>query len=254
MLFIRTEMEDGNAATCIRRGRRRRPGRPVRSAFSCASDGIEHVVFEKQTAMHVWRNERWDTFCLVTPNWQCQLPGHAYDGVDPHGFMKQRRNPRLSRRASSAKVDAPLREGVAVQTVAPRDGGGFESQTTTAEFVADSVVVASGGYTMPIVPRFAERLPRNDRSAALGALSQRRDAAAGRGAGGRLRPVRRADRGRPASRRAQGASRGRQRAALRPLLSRPRRRRLAGRHGLLRHAGRAASAAAKACATTPTIM
>ena len=37
--------------------------------------------------MHKWRDERWDNFCLVTPNWQCQLPGHAYDGADPHGFM-----------------------------------------------------------------------------------------------------------------------------------------------------------------------
>ena len=31
--------------------------------------------------------ERWDSFCLVTPNWQCQLPGHPYSGSDPDGFM-----------------------------------------------------------------------------------------------------------------------------------------------------------------------
>jgi len=46
---------------------------------------IEHVVFEKKTAMHKWRDERWDAFCLVPPNRQCQLPGHAYDGADPRG-------------------------------------------------------------------------------------------------------------------------------------------------------------------------
>ena len=49
--------------------------------------GLDHVVFEKKTTMHKWRDERWDAFCLVTPNWQCKLPGHAYDGPDPHGFM-----------------------------------------------------------------------------------------------------------------------------------------------------------------------
>ncbi len=49
--------------------------------------GISHVVFEKKTAAHKWRDERWDAFCLVTPNWQCQLPDHPYDGDDPHGFM-----------------------------------------------------------------------------------------------------------------------------------------------------------------------
>ena len=32
--------------------------------------GIDHVVFEKRHAGHAWRAERWDTFCLVTPNWR----------------------------------------------------------------------------------------------------------------------------------------------------------------------------------------
>ena len=32
--------------------------------------GIEHIVFEKKAAMHVWKEQRWDSFCLVTPNWQ----------------------------------------------------------------------------------------------------------------------------------------------------------------------------------------
>jgi putative flavoprotein involved in K+ transport len=45
------------------------------------------VVFERRTAMHVWREQRWDNFCLVTPNWQCQLPSHPYAGSDPDGFM-----------------------------------------------------------------------------------------------------------------------------------------------------------------------
>jgi putative flavoprotein involved in K+ transport len=45
--------------------------------------GIDHVVFEKERAGHAWRAERWDTFCLVTPNWQCQLPGFPYQGPTP---------------------------------------------------------------------------------------------------------------------------------------------------------------------------
>jgi putative flavoprotein involved in K+ transport len=49
--------------------------------------GIDHVVFEKRRAGHTWRAERWDTFCLVTPNWQCQLPGFPYQGPDPNGCM-----------------------------------------------------------------------------------------------------------------------------------------------------------------------
>ena len=40
-----------------------------------ASSGIDHVVLEKERAGQAWRAARWDTFCLVTPIWQCQLPG-----------------------------------------------------------------------------------------------------------------------------------------------------------------------------------
>jgi putative flavoprotein involved in K+ transport len=49
--------------------------------------GIDHIVFEKNRLAESWRSKRWETFCLVTPNWQCQLPGHPYSGADPHGFM-----------------------------------------------------------------------------------------------------------------------------------------------------------------------
>ena len=73
--------------------------RPVsRSASTSRKRGIDHVVLEKERAGHAWRAERWDTFCLVTPNWQCQLPGFPYRGPDPHGFMLRRRDRRLHRR------------------------------------------------------------------------------------------------------------------------------------------------------------
>src|SRR5260221_9282903 len=33
-------------------------------------NGISHVVLEGQRIASAWRSERWDAFCLVTPNWQ----------------------------------------------------------------------------------------------------------------------------------------------------------------------------------------
>jgi putative flavoprotein involved in K+ transport len=51
--------------------------------------GIDHVIFEKERLGESWRTKRWDSFCLVTPNWQCQLPGFHYSGNDPDGFMKK---------------------------------------------------------------------------------------------------------------------------------------------------------------------
>jgi len=121
---------------------------------------IDHVVFEKRAAMHSWRTQRWDNFCLVTPNWQCKLPGHDYRGHDPHGFMKK--DEILGYLESfKASVNAPLREGVSVQLVTPRAEGGYLVKTSEGDCTADQVTVASGGYHLPIIPRMAERLPKN---------------------------------------------------------------------------------------------
>ncbi len=124
--------------------------------------GIDHIVFEEHTAMHVWRTQRWDSFCLVTPNWQCDLPGHPYSGPDPHGFMKK--DEILAYLDGfKASVDASLREGVAVQRVVPLPARGFDVLTSAGAWTADHLVVASGGYHVPIVPRMAERLPKTIR-------------------------------------------------------------------------------------------
>ncbi len=120
--------------------------------------GIAHLVFEKHTAAHTWATQRWDTFCLVTPNWQCDLPGHRYDGPDPDGFMRKDEIVAYLE-AFVAKVRPPIREGVAVTRVARRDDGLFAVQTSEGDYTADEIVVASGGYHTPIIPRLAERLP-----------------------------------------------------------------------------------------------
>jgi putative flavoprotein involved in K+ transport len=120
--------------------------------------GIEHLVLEKHRALHTWSTRRWDSFCLVTPNWQCQLPGHPYDGGDPDGFMVKREILDYLDEFA-AKVNAPLRENVEVQRVRPADDGGFDITTSDGKLTAAQVVVASGAYQEPIIPRLAERLP-----------------------------------------------------------------------------------------------
>ncbi|WP_404980166.1 MULTISPECIES: MSMEG_0569 family flavin-dependent oxidoreductase [unclassified Caballeronia] len=121
---------------------------------------IDHLVIEKHTLTHTWRTQRWDTFCLVTPNWQCALPGHPYTGDDPHGFMKKDEIIAYLD-GFIAKVNAPVQENTAVTRI-KRDGNGrYDVQTTRGAFTADQIVVASGGYHEPIVPRLAERLPAN---------------------------------------------------------------------------------------------
>ncbi|PPJ31693.1 MSMEG_0569 family flavin-dependent oxidoreductase [Nocardia nova] len=120
--------------------------------------GIDHLVLERDTIAHEWRDTRWDNFTLVTPNWQCVLPGYRYNGPQPHGFMK-RDEVYAWVRGYADTFDPPVREGVAVTAMSVAAGGGFDIETTGGPVHSDQVVVAVGGYHIPTVPRFAERLP-----------------------------------------------------------------------------------------------
>lgn len=120
--------------------------------------GIDHIVFEKKRAANAWRSERWDSFCLVTPNWQCQLPGFPYCGPDPHGFML--RDEIVAYLDDFvASFHPPLLEGVVVQHLRSDSQHGFLLDTTEGVHFADQVVIATGGYQAPIVPRCSERFP-----------------------------------------------------------------------------------------------
>lgn len=120
--------------------------------------GIDHVVLEKNRVAHSWRSQRWDAFCLVTPNWQCQLPGFPYPGNDPHGFMP--RDEIVAYVESFARLSgAKVKEGVAVTRVASDDADGFVVETSDGAMTADAVVLAVGGYHVANIPRIAERIP-----------------------------------------------------------------------------------------------
>jgi putative flavoprotein involved in K+ transport len=120
--------------------------------------GIEHVVLERDRVAHEWADRRWDTFCLVTPNWQCQLPGFGYPGDDPHGFMVRDQIVDYLR-AYASSFDAPVHEGVTATRLRRLRGGAFEIVTDAGTLTAGQVVLATGPYQVPRIPRLAERLP-----------------------------------------------------------------------------------------------
>jgi putative flavoprotein involved in K+ transport len=124
-----------------------------------AARGIDHVVLERDRIGHEWRDRRWDTFCLVTPNWQCQLPGFPYRGPDPEGFMGRVEIVSYIEEYARA-FDLPVVEGVSATRlrVAPR---GFAISTTAGDLTADQVVLATGPYQVSLIPRMAERLPES---------------------------------------------------------------------------------------------
>ena len=118
--------------------------------------GIDHVVLERGRIGQAWR-DRWDSFCLVTPNWSVRLPGGAHDGDDPDGFMPRDRIVAHLLRYATAS-GAPVREGVEVRTI-DREPGGFVARTSTGDIRATRVVLCTGAFQRAHRPAGADTLP-----------------------------------------------------------------------------------------------
>ena len=119
---------------------------------------LDHIVFEKNQIANAWRSQRWDSFCLVTPNWQCQLPGYPYKGKEPEGFIKKDEIVAYIENYARS-FNPPIKEGVEVLNLRRGDRGIFEVTTSIGDYTADQVVVAAGAYHQPKIPKISERLP-----------------------------------------------------------------------------------------------
>lgn len=124
-------------------------------SYCLRKKNIDHLVLEKseQVASN-WRHQRWDSFCLVTPNWQCQLPGYPYPGDDPHGFMvKEEIIAYLE--AYAASFSPPIQFASPVRSLKKVDEL-FEVRTVSACYKACQVIIACGSYHRPFIPELAE--------------------------------------------------------------------------------------------------
>ena len=97
-----------------------------------------------------WR-DRWDSFCLVTPNWYVQLPGGEYAGEDPDGFMSRDEVvAHLERYAHG--FGAPILDQIDVTALRSDPGGGFVVDTSEGQMRTDAVVLATGAFQRPHRP------------------------------------------------------------------------------------------------------
>ena len=127
------------------------------ASYELTQRGVEHIVLEKERIGAGWAN-RWESFCLVTPNWSVRLPGFHYDGDDPDGFMPRDEIVAFLEQYA-ASFDAPVQLGVHVSGVSKR-GDGFEVAVDGGEgFLARNLIVSTGAYQKPFVPKGGETLP-----------------------------------------------------------------------------------------------
>ena len=132
------------------------------TSFHLKQLGREHVVFEQaEKAGNAWRNDRWDSFTFVTPNWSILLPGAHYDGNDPDGFLKKAEIVAYFEQYVE-KFDLPVRYNTTVVEVAPlENGNGYQVKTSGGNYQARNVVVATGTFQKPKIPAFSADIPAN---------------------------------------------------------------------------------------------
>ena len=121
------------------------------TSYFLKQQGREHIVLEAaEKPAHAWRNDRWDSFTFVTPNWSFRLPGAEYNGPDPDGFMcRNEIVERFERYIDDYQL--PLQLGVRALAVEPSNTS-YHVKTDQGDWEAANVVIATGLYQKPKVP------------------------------------------------------------------------------------------------------
>ena len=118
-----------------------------------------HLVLERSSLIaNAWRDQRWDSFTLVTPNWMLRLPGAEYRGPDPNGFLTRDEVVEYLEQYV-ARFRLPVMYGAEVRSVSGNASGDYRIGTSAGTYESDNVIVATGLYQRPKIPVFADKLP-----------------------------------------------------------------------------------------------
>jgi putative flavoprotein involved in K+ transport len=121
--------------------------------------GREHIVLEQAAQpANAWRNGRWDSFTLVTPNWTVQMPGAGYQGNAPDGFMsKDEVVTYLEDYIERFNLPVQFQARV-LEVSAGSNGDGYRVVTEDEVYKASHVVVATGMFQSPKLPAFSSNI------------------------------------------------------------------------------------------------
>jgi putative flavoprotein involved in K+ transport len=124
----------------------------------CLADrSIDHVVLERGEVADSWRTQRWDSMRLLTPNWMTRLPGYAYHGDDPDGYLAASEVVQFIERYAK-ETAAPVLANTTVMSVRHTESG-YVVRTDQDSWHARSVVLASGANAVAKIPALQAGVP-----------------------------------------------------------------------------------------------
>lgn len=131
------------------------------AGYLLSKQNREHLILEKQRIGESWRSGKWDSFTLVTPNYMLQLPGYAYDGDQPFGFLGRDEVVQYLERYVDS-FDPHVQTEVDVTAVEPAEKG-IRLQTSAGPFEANNVIIATGTFQQPKIPDLTTKIPNETR-------------------------------------------------------------------------------------------
>ena len=120
---------------------------------------INHIILERDTPFHSWRNQRWDSFRLVTQNWQNQLPGCNFTHNHRNAFLSKA-GLLQSLEESLKKNKFPIRYPTEVTQISRTAHGSFKVQTQGEVFYSSAIVIATGSFSRPHFPFDRTQFPK----------------------------------------------------------------------------------------------
>jgi putative flavoprotein involved in K+ transport len=134
------------------------------ASYFLTQQNHSHIVLDRAPKVaSAWRDGRWDSFTLVTPNWQLQLPGAEYGGRDPDGFLTPQQIIEYLE-TYAGRFRLPIQTGVRVSGVTPIEiSAGYIVKTNRGNYKARNVIVATGLYQKPRIPSFGRDFPKSIR-------------------------------------------------------------------------------------------
>jgi putative flavoprotein involved in K+ transport len=114
--------------------------------------GIPHLVLERHRVAERWRSERWDSLRANGPVWHDRFPSLEFPDLAPGEFASKDQVADYFV-AYAEHIGAPIRTGVAVESVRRNvDGAGFRVETSTGVIEARYIVAATGPFQRPVIP------------------------------------------------------------------------------------------------------
>lgn len=123
------------------------------SGYYLKKAGLSFLILEKATEIGTsWRN-RYDSLVLFTPNRYCQLPGAEFPGTRDEHSTKNEIAAYIKKYAEDQNFPIVLGQNVLEVTF---QKGMYKITTEKEEYMARSVIIATGPFQIPFIPNFPE--------------------------------------------------------------------------------------------------